>query len=259
MLSPFPAEVLLMMAEYLPNNDLAALVRVNSFFHRTFVPDLYRCVEAMRPSTDSSTAAYPPLANEAYSRHVRAINVRPHDPADCAAVADHEILHLQLVRLFLTPNIFHTPLHEDELPKSSYGVPEGSDTHLLRVFALKGPCHFLRNVRSETLVIPEWSTELCDSLGALQEWMNSDVKYLVWFLPPGLSNLTSLKDLCWQEVIGPCVDSSRIADLDNLLMWVPVPVRSITFVVQHPAPSDHRGTWSAPLESFASALLGSPR
>lgn len=86
-ISPFPAEVLMHIAEDVARPDLARLLRVNSFFHQAFIKALYTRVPAVvvqnRPK--GTLHKRPPFKLPQYAQHVRCLEV-PVWPSSCCRV-----------------------------------------------------------------------------------------------------------------------------------------------------------------------------
>lgn len=126
MLSPLPAEVLLVIAEHLEVRDLTTLLLVNTFFHSIFVAPAHQCVEAV---SRQEPCVFPPLAMEKYAKHVQSINIRPHHSDVCKNVPEHSPIYVKLVRLYATSaRVYHLVHEEDLYPPSGKAptIPERS-------------------------------------------------------------------------------------------------------------------------------------
>lgn len=241
MLSPFPAEVLLVIAEHLDAPGLAALLRVNSFFHAAFLEALYESVEAVRRA---GPAAYPPLGEQGFRRLVRCLNVRPHAPAACAAAPDYGTLQLKVVRVYLASDRFNDLLHE--------AAPAEEDIVEL------APCRFLEHVRADTLVIAETALWPVPSRAMLRSLATEGTRRVVLFLPPEGSVLSGARDRLGIQSGEPRAIHDVLSYLRRLVTEMPT-VRSTTLVLQHPSPTAHRGPAPTPLSEFARALLDPSR
>ncbi|EKD01148.1 hypothetical protein A1Q2_04646 [Trichosporon asahii var. asahii CBS 8904] len=233
MLSFLPSEVLLIIADFLAPSDLASLVRVNSLFHATFVQPLYASVEAVRHGAPNF---YPPLSSTAYARHIRSLTVRPHLKEVCASSSfpEHDILHLRQVRLHLIP-----PITNPEFLLHTLIPPDLS-------LVTEPSCGFLAHVRAERLVIMETYMD-AGCLGYLVPWLD-DIEDVVLFFPP-VQTLTAFGG------VEPRKEAAT--DLVQIMAHVPMAVRRMTVVVQHPVPS-LRSTLP-PIEEYARHLLKSPQ
>lgn len=101
-LTPFPVEVLLLVAENVPRPDLAQLSRVNTTFHQAAVKALYTHVPVVvLDAKQPSNTHYRPAFNKPeYARHVKCLDV-PVFPLPCCEVLETfpELPSLEVIRL----------------------------------------------------------------------------------------------------------------------------------------------------------------
>lgn len=258
MLSPLPAEVLLIVADYLERKELGTLLRVNSFFHSVFVRPLYESVEAFVEivredsidfdSYEYECTVYPPLGDATYSQHVRSITVREHDPEICEGAPEHDVLHVHLIRLFLNSDCCDCLLHD------GHGCWDRAGTAQPRLPVKELACQFLLNVRSSTLVIAEILYGSVSPASVLQPWMDA-ITNTVLFVPPYRCVLESGAVNARVRAVAMEVG----LDLNGLLRQAPRALRSFTAVLQHPGEGLYTGPDAAPKREYAAALRHPPR
>lgn len=252
-LSPFPDEVLLLVAAQLRTADLLNFLQVNSICHRVGVTALLKLHSTDIPLTaHSRTRGYylnPCMLNPHYTEQLRSVTVKPHSHAFCRNAVLPPLPKLQVIRFLFTPeDHYERLLHEDvnfpqDAPRS---WPEEDATEAL--------CPLLDLHGVTTVVIAAATNLQAPALDEiLPQKMYLSIQKAVLFLSPDQTGTgTIARNLRFHR------DPTRI---DWVISFAPLNVTSFTLVYQfpQPLPCSRLGIVKTQEEAFAKALLLCPR